>query len=450
MKFTMYGRRSGNERRFYMDSTSKRDVEKKYKLETIALHGGSKKDSVTRSRAEPLYRTASYLFDDTQFAAELFNLERDGYIYTRIGNPTQEVLERRLAGLEKGTGALALASGTAAIFYSIINCAGKGDSIVSSKNVYGGTYTMFNNLLPRFGITARLVDPRPETISAAIDGTTKAVFVETIGNPGLEVADIPLAAEAAHAHGVPLIVDSTFTTPYLFQPLQHGADVVIHSLTKWIGGHGTVIGGAVVENGKFDWTGGRFPGFTEPDESYHGIRWGHDLGDKSIMPFTLKMRATSLRNLGAAIAPDNAWLILQGIETLHLRMERHCENALAVAEFLQSHPAVAWVRYPGLSADPGHATAKKLFHGGFGGMVVFAVKGGADAGASFINKLELISHLANVGDAKSLAIHPASTTHSQLSSEQQKESGIEPGMVRLSVGIEHVEDIIEDIEQALS
>ncbi|MFO7849196.1 MAG: O-acetylhomoserine aminocarboxypropyltransferase/cysteine synthase family protein [Spirochaetia bacterium] len=422
---------------------------REYGFETLALHGGSTVDPITRSRAEPVHRTTSYLFDDAQHATDLFDLKRPGYIYTRIGNPTQEALERRLALLENGSGALALASGTAAVFYSVINLARQGDSIVSTDKLYGGTYTMFDKILPDYGIRTHFVHSlRAEDFAAAIDSTSKAVYVETLGNPGLDLADIPAIAEAAHEHGIPLVVDSTFTTPYLMRPLDLGADIVVHSLTKWIGGHGTAIGGAVVESGKFDWANGNFPMFTEPDESYHGIRWAYDLDELSSQVFTTRMRTGALRNLGAAISPDNAWLFLQGLETLPLRMERHCENAQAVAEYLSRHPAVAWVRYAGLPGDPSHELAQRLLPKGFGGMVVFSLKGGRKAGASFIEKLSLFSHLANVGDAKSLAIHPASTTHSQLSEEQQRAAGVDPGMVRLSIGIEHIDDIIADLEAA--
>lgn len=423
------------------------------RFETAALHSGQVIDRDTGSRAVPLYRTAAYMFRDSDHAAKLFSLEEAGHIYTRIGNPTQEVLEKRLAELEGGSAALTLASGTAAIFYSIINLAEKGDEIVAVNNLYGGTYTMFDHILPQFGITVRLVPPGDiDLIAEQINERTKAVFVETIGNPGLEVCDLSSVADLAHGAGVPIIVDSTFTTPYLLRPIEHGADIVVHSLTKWIGGHGTAIGGAVIDSGRFDWgESGRFPGFTRPDESYHGLVWS-EIGvssDYGISPFITRMRTGALRNLGAAISPDNAWMFLQGLETLALRMERHSENALAVAEFLQSHPSVEWVRYPGLPGDPSHQTARTYLHRGFGGMLVFGVKGGLAAGRRFIDRVELFSHLANVGDAKSLAIHPASTTHSQMTEAQQLSAGLQPELIRLSIGIEHIDDIKVDLDRAL-
>ncbi len=422
-----------------------------YRFETLALHAGQAPDTATGARAVPIYRTTAYQFEDTDHAANLFALKELGNIYTRIMNPTHDILEQRMAALDGGAAALALASGTSAVFYSVVNLAGAGDEIVSVRNLYGGTYTMFDNILPQFGINVRMVDPLDLTaIADAINDRTRALFVETIGNPGLEVVDLDEVAAIAHEAGIPLVVDSTFTTPYLLRPIEHGADIVVHSLTKWIGGHGTGIGGIVVDAGKFNWDSPRFPLYTEPDESYHGLVWGRDLGDLSPIAYLLRMRTVPLRNLGACISPDNAWMFLQGIETLALRMERHCSNAHHVAQFLSGHEAVAWVRYPGLSSHKSHETAKRLFdHNGYGGVVVFGLKGGRTAGTAFINSLKLHSHVANVGDAKSLAIHPASTTHSQLSDEQQIEAGIDPGLVRLSVGIEHVDDIIEDLEQAL-
>jgi len=421
------------------------------KFETLALHEGHTVDSDTGSRAVPLYRTTAYQFRDSGHAARLFSLEEPGNIYTRIGNPTQEVLEKRLAALEGGKAALALASGTAAVFYSIINLAGQGDEIVSLSNLYGGTYTMFDHILPRFGITTRFVDPgRSEKIVERINKKTKAIFVETIGNPGLEVCDIELLAELAHSRGMPLIVDSTFTSPYLLRPFEHGADIVIHSLTKWIGGHGTAIGGAVIDAGTFDWSaGGRFPALSEPDESYHGLVWAELESGEGMSPFVTKMRTGALRNLGAAISPDNAWIFLQGLETLSLRMERHCFNAMETAKFLKAHPKVDWVRYPGLEDDPSHGVAAKYLRNGFGGMVVFGIKGGREAGLRFIDGLKLFSHLANVGDAKSLVIHPAGTTHSQMSDEQQRAAGLAPELIRLSIGIEHIDDIKTDLAGAL-
>jgi len=418
-------------------------------FETLALHAGTHIDE-SRSRAVPVYRTSSYLFESTQHAADLFSLKQRGNIYTRLMNPTQEILEDRISALEGGAGALALASGTSAIFYTVINVCRQGDEVVAARNLYGGTVTMFQDILPDLGIKVRLVDPgTPDNFSAAINERTRLVFVEAIGNPVLDVADIQAIAEVAHGHGLPLAVDATFTTPYLFRPLDHGADIVVHSLTKWLGGHGTGIGGVVVDSGRFDWTNPRFSLYNVPDPSYHGIRYAHDLGEQNHLAFILRMRLVPLRNLGACISPDNAWLFLQGIETLALRMQRHCQNAMAVAMHLRQHPSVAWVRYPGLPEDPAHAVASAQFQNGFGGMVVFGIRGGAERGGRFIDSLGLISHLANVGDEKSLAIHPASTTHSQLSVAQQQACGITPELIRLSVGIEHVEDIIYDIDQAL-
>ncbi|HDQ13861.1 MAG TPA: O-acetylhomoserine aminocarboxypropyltransferase/cysteine synthase [Sediminispirochaeta sp.] len=427
----------------------------KKRFETLALHEGHRVDSDTGSRAVPLYRTTAYLFQDSEHAKRLFSLEEGGNIYTRIGNPTQEVLEKRLAALEGAPAALALASGTAAIFYSIINIAGQGDRIIAPRNLYGGTYTMFDHILPQFGIQTDFVDPGTpdqvvDQIAERIDERTKALFCETIGNPGLEVCDLESLAEIAHRNGLPLIVDSTFTTPYLLRPLEYGADIVVHSLTKWIGGHGTAIGGAVVDGGCFDWrASGRFPSLGEPDESYHGLVWADIEPGEGMSPFITKMRTGALRNLGAAIAPDNAWIFLQGLETLALRMERHCENALSVARFLRQHPQVDWVRYPGLEDDPSHQAARKYLSNGYGGMVVFGVKGGRAAGTRFIEGLRLFSHLANVGDAKSLVIHPAGTTHSQMSDEQQRAAGLAPELIRLSIGIEHIDDIKADLDGAL-
>lgn len=425
-------------------------TEKNYKFETLALHAGQTPDPTTLSRGVPVYRTSSYVFKNTQHAANLFALKELGNIYTRLMNPTQDVLEKRVAALEGGAAALATASGTAAIYYAIINICSAGEEIVSAANLYGGTYTMFDNILPQFGIHANFVDARdPGNFAKAITKKTRAVFIETIGNPVLDFSDIKAIAAIAHKENIPLIVDSTFTTPYLLRPIEYGADIVCHSLTKWIGGHGTGIGGAVVDSGKFNWKNEKFKLYNEPDQSYHGIRFAHDLGDLNPLAFILRMRLVPLRNLGACISPDNAWIFLQGIETLPLRMQRHCTNAFAVAQFLKGHPQCSWVRYPGLPGDPTYPIASKYLKNGFGGMVVFGIKGGRKAGESFINNLKLFSHLANVGDAKSLALHPASTSHSQLSEEQQVASGLTPELIRLSVGIEHIDDIIADITQAL-
>ncbi|MFC1691748.1 O-acetylhomoserine aminocarboxypropyltransferase/cysteine synthase family protein [Nanoarchaeota archaeon] len=421
------------------------------RFETKALHSGQEPDPTTLSRGVPVYRTSSYTFKNTTHAANLFCLKELGNIYTRLMNPTTDILERRLADLEGGVGGLGLASGTCAIFYSIVNLARNGDEIVSANDLYGGTYTQFNNILPDFGIKTKFADPTdPDNIKKAITAKTKAVYTETIGNPALNVPDFKAIAEIAHDNGVPFIVDSTFTTPALLQPIKHGVDIVAHSLTKWIGGHGTGIGGAVVDSGNFDWAASKkHPLLTEPDNSYHGLRYAHDLGDLTKLAYILRMRLVPLRNLGGCISPDNSWIFLQGLETLQLRMKKHSDNAAKVSEYLSSHDLVEWVKYPGLDTHPTHDNAKKYLKDGFGGVSVFGIKGGRKAGEKFINSLGLFSHLANVGDAKSLAIHPASTTHSQLNEKQLEEGGITPELVRLSVGIENADDIIEDIEQAL-
>ena len=418
-------------------------------FETRALHAGQTVDE-TMSRAVPIHRTSSYLFKSTEHAANLFGLKETGNIYTRIMNPTHDVLERRMASLEGGAAAVAVASGTAAIYYSIINIASAGDEIVSANNLYGGTFTMFNDILPGFNIKVNFVDPRePGNFEKAITKKTRAIFFETIGNPALDFADIGAIAEIARRRHLPLIADSTFTPPSMLRPIEHGADIVVHSLTKWIGGHGTAIGGIVVDSGKFDWTDPKFGLYNEPEPSYHGLRYAHDLGEMNPVAFALRLRTVPLRNLGASISPDNAWIFLQGLETLALRMERHSQNAMEVAGFLRQHPKVTWVRYPGLPDDPTHPVAKKYLKNGFGGMVVFGIRGGKAEGQRFIENLELFSHLANVGDAKSLAIHSATTTHSQLSEEDRLRGGIRPDLIRLSIGIETVDDIIEDLNQAL-
>jgi O-acetylhomoserine (thiol)-lyase len=422
------------------------------KLETQCLHAGYSPESTTNSCAVPLYKTSSFVFNNTEHAANLFGLRELGNIYTRLMNPTTDVLEQRVAALEGGAAALGIASGTSAVFYSIINLAQEGDEIVSANNLYGGTYTQFTDILPKFGINVKLVDPNnPANFAAAITDKTKALFCESVSNPGLDVADIRAIANVANDHGIPLIVDSTFSTPYLTNPIEHGASIVIHSLTKWMGGHGNGIGGIVVDSGTFDWKNGNFPLYDNPDNSYHGLRWGHDLPEPlAPVAYILRMRTVPLRNLGACISPDNSWQFLQGIETLPLRMERHCENSLGVAKHLQAHKSVDWVRFPGLEGDPMYSLNEKYLKGKGGSMVVFGIKGGAEAGTKFIDNLQLLSHLANVGDAKSLAIHPATTTHSQLNEEQQRAGGIPPEMVRLSIGIEHIDDIIADIDQALA
>jgi len=420
------------------------------KLDTLCIHAGANPDPTTNARAIPLYRTAAYVFNSTEHAANLFALRELGNIYTRLMNPTQDALEQRVAAIEGGAAALAFASGTSAIFNSIINIAQAGDEIVSAANLYGGTFTMFNDILPQFGIKVNFVNSNNlDEIDQAINDKTKAVFCETLSNPACDIADIEGISNIAHKYGIPLIVDATFTTPVLQRPIEHGADIVINSLTKWMGGHGNGIGGIVIDSGKFNWQSDKFPLMVEPESSYHGVRWAYDLPDiLAPVAYLIRMRVIPLRNLGAAISPDNAWQFAQGIETLPLRMKKHCENAKAVAEYLNSSDKVDWVKYPGLN-DFQVDLNKKYLNGLGGPMVVFEIKGGLEAGTKFIESLNLFSHLANVGDAKSLAIHSASTTHSQLTSEQQLAAGITPGLVRLSVGIEDKEDIINDIKQAL-
>jgi O-acetylhomoserine (thiol)-lyase len=420
------------------------------KPETIALHGGQTPDPTTKSRAVPIYQTTSYVFDDTQHAADLFALAVPGNIYTRIMNPTWDVFEQRMAALEGGIAAVATASGMAATTYAVLNVTRAGDNIVALSTLYGGTYNLFAHTLPQYGIEVRFADPDdPSALERLVDDRTRLVFAETIGNPKLNVVDLRAWADAAHAHGLPLVVDNTVPTPILTRAFDHGADVVVHAATKYIGGHGTSIGGIVVDSGRFDWTAHaeRFPGLTQPDPSYHGVVWSDALGPAA---YVGRVRTVLLRNTGAALSPFNAFLFLQGLETLPLRMERHSENALAVARWLDAHDAVSWVAYPGLESDPYHDVAKRLMQGGFGGLVTFGIRGGIEAGKTFIEKLELFSHLANIGDAKSLAIHNASTTHSQLNAEELEAAGVTPDTVRLSIGIEHIDDIVGDLEQALA
>jgi O-acetylhomoserine (thiol)-lyase len=416
--------------------------------ETLALHAGQKPDPATNARAVPIYATTSYVFNDAAHAARLFGLQEFGNIYTRIMNPTTGVFEERVAAIEGGVGALGLASGQAAETLTILNLAGTGDNIVSSSSLYGGTYNLFAYTLPKIGITTRFVDgTNPASFAPAIDARTKAVFLETIGNPRLDVHDIRAIADVSHAHGVPLVVDNTFA-PLLTQPIEHGADIVIHSATKWIGGHGTAIGGVVVDGGKFDWTGPRFKsGFVDPDPSYHGVSYVNAFGP---LAFILKLRVQGLRDLGPALSPFNAFLFLQGLETLPLRVQRHSENALAVAQWLEKQSEVTWVSYPGLPSHPSYELAKRYLKGGFGGIIAFGVRGGVEAGRKLIDNVKIFSLLANVGDAKSLIIHPASTTHSQLEPEDQVATGVTPDLIRLSVGLEHVDDLIADLRQALT
>ena len=422
-----------------------------YHFETQALHAGQTVDA-TQSRGVPLYQTSSYVFKSTQHAADLFALKELGNIYTRLMNPTTDILEQRVSTLEGGAASVAVASGTAAIFDTVITLAEAGDEIVSAGNLYGGTYTQFDAILPKLGITVRFVDSHDsKNFGRAINNKTRALFVETIGNPVLDFTDVKAVADVAHANGLPLIVDGTFTTPYLLRTIEHGADIVVNSLTKWLGGHGTAIGGIVTDAGRFNWNGGRHPLFTQPDANYHGLHWALDLPEAlAKIAFALRLRTVPLRNLGACISPDNSWIFLQGIETLPVRMARHSENALKIAEHLNTHATVAWVRYPGLNCDPAYPTASKYLKNGFGGMVVFGVKGGYNAAVKIIDRIELFSHLANVGDAKSLILHPASTSHSQLTAEQQRQSGLTPDLIRLSVGLEHPQDLIAALDQALA
>ena len=416
-----------------------------YKFETLQLHAGHTVDA-TGSRAVPIYQTTSYVFKDAEQAAGRFALTDAGPIYTRLGNPTQDVLEGRVAALEGGAGAIAVASGSAAITYAIQNVASAGDNIVAASTLYGGTYNLFSATLPRFGITTKFVNPdNLEEFKAAIDDNTKAVYVESVGNPGANLVDLEAIAEIAHAHGIIVIVDNTFGTPYLFRPFEHGADVVVHSATKYLGGHGTTIAGVIVESGKFDYkASGRYPGFVEGDVHYNGLVYG-DLP----IPFTVKVRAQLLRDTGASITPLAAWLIIQGIETLSLRVERHVENTRKVVDFLVNHPKIAYVNYPELPNSPYKALADKYFPNGVGAVFTFGVKGGKEEGIKFVDALKIFSNLANVADAKSLVIHPASTTHAQLSPEEQLTAGVKPEQLRVSIGIENVDDIIADLAQAL-
>jgi O-acetylhomoserine (thiol)-lyase len=425
-----------------------------YRPETIALHGGQKPDPATNARAVPLYQTTSYVFHDTAHAARLFGLQEFGNIYTRIMNPTTDVLEQRVAQLEGGTGALAVASGQAAETLALLNIANAGDEILSSASLYGGTYNLFHYTFPKLGIDVKFVDPSdPENFRRAITGKTKAIFAESIGNPKLDTLDNRAVADIAHGAGIPLVIDNTMPSPYLLRPFDHGADVVIHSTTKFIGGHGTSIGGIIVDSGTFDWGNGNFPQFTEPDPSYHGLKFWEVFGDfpgLGNVAFIIKARVQLLRDLGPAMSPFNAFLFLQGVETLHLRMERHSTNALAVAKFLSTHPNVTWVNYPGLPDHPQHALAKKYHHRGlYGAILGFGIKGGMEAGKKFIDNVKLFSHLANIGDAKSLVIHPASTTHQQLTPEERLGTGVTDDYVRLSVGLENIDDILEDLDRAL-
>ncbi len=421
-----------------------------YRFDTLALHGGQEPDPATNARAVPIYQTTSYVFDSPEHAADLFALAKFGNIYTRLMNPTTDVLEKRVALLEGGAAALALASGQSAELIALLTLCQAGDNFVSSSTLYGGTYTLFRYTLAKMGIEARFVDASdPSSFARAVDDNTKAFYGETIGNPKLDVFPLEEVAQIAHAHGLPLIIDNTMASPALCRPLEHGADIVVHSLTKYLGGHGTSLGGVLVDSGRFDWGNGRFPSFTTPDESYHGLVWWELPEALRSISYILRARVSGLRDMGPALSPFNAFLILQGIETLPLRMQRHSENARQVAQFLQGHPQVSWVTYPGLPDHPSHALAQRYFPRGYSGMLGFGITGGLEAGKEFIRNVKLASHLANIGDAKTLVIHPASTTHQQLSDAEQLASGVTPDFIRLSVGIEDPEDIIADLDQAL-
>ncbi len=422
--------------------------ERQLKFDTLQVHGGQTADPTTGSRAVPIYQTSSYVFANAEHAANLFGLKETGNIYTRIMNPTTDVFEQRIAALEGGVGALAVASGSAAVTYAILNIAGVGDEIVSASTLYGGTYNLFSTTLPKLGIKTVFVHPDdPENFRKAVTEKTKALYIETIGNPGINLIDIEAVAQIAHEYGVPLIVDNTFGTPYLIRPFEFGADIVVHSATKFIGGHGTSIGGVIVDSGKFDWAGsGRFPGLTEPDASYHGLNYAEALGPAA---YITKARVQLLRDTGAALSPFNSFLFLQGLETLSLRVERHVANTKKIVDFLSNHPQVAWVNYPSLKESKYYELAQKYLPKGAGSIFTFGIKGGIEAGKKFIDSLEIFSLLANVADAKSLVIHPASTTHAQLSEEDLVAAGVTPDMVRLSIGIEDAEDLIYDLEQAL-
>ena len=423
-------------------------TEKKFRFDTLAVHAGQEPDPATNARAVPIYQTTSYVFNDAAHAANLFALKEFGNIYTRIMNPTTDVFEKRMAELEGGVGALAVAAGQTAETFAILNIAGAGDEIVSANSLYGGTFNLFYHTFPEIGVHVKFVDPvDPENFRRAITPKTKALYAEIIGNPKLDVLDIEAVAAIAHEHDIPLIVDSTFATPYLCRPIEWGADIVIHSATKWIGGHGNSIGGVIVDSGKFDWAkSGKFPRLVEPDPAYHGVSYVDALGP---LAYIIRARVRLLRDIGGPISPFNSFLLLQGLETLHLRMQRHCDNALKVAHFLKEHPAVSWVNYPGLEDHPSYALAQKYLPKGAGSVLTFGIKGGSEAAVKFIDALKLFSLLANVGDAKSLVIHPATTTHQQLTREQQIEAGVTEDLIRLSIGIEDADDLIEDLDQAL-
>ena len=423
-------------------------ADREYGVGTLCLHAGQIPDAVTGSRAAPIYQTTSYVFDSAEHAASLFNLQTFGNVYSRLSNPTVAVLEERVAALEGGRAALAVSSGQAAQMCAILTLLEEGDELLSSSTLYGGTYSQFDVTFRRFGIHTNFVNPNdPENFRAAITPKTKAIYAETMGNPQVNVLDIRAVADIAHEAGIPLVIDNTFASPYLCQPIKHGADIVVQSATKFIGGHGTTMGGVIVESGDFPWDNGNFPSMTEPSKGYHGVRFYETFGDSG---FTMKARMETLRTLGPSLAPMSAWLLLQGLETLHVRMDRHVSNALKVANFLESHACVSWVSFPGLASSPHVDLGKKYMPKGCGSIMTFGIKGGLNAGERFIEALEFFSHLANVGDAKSLVIHPASTTHRQLSEEDQLKAGISPDMIRLSIGIEDIDDILWDLDQALA
>jgi O-acetylhomoserine (thiol)-lyase len=420
----------------------------KYHIETLALHAGQQVDSDTGSRAVPVYQTTSYCFKNTDHAANLFALKEFGNIYTRLMNPTTDVLEKRLAAMEGGVGGLALSSGQSAIYVSIFNICQTGGHIVSSSSLYGGTVTLFGQTFPKLGIDVTFVDPGdPENFAKAIKDNTRLFYIETIGNPKNDILQYEKIADIAHEHGMPVICDNTVTTPILFKPIDYGIDIVVHSCTKFIGGHGTSIGGAIVDSGKFDWTNGRYPDLTEPDPSYHGVKYVESFGE---LAYIIKARTQFLRDMGSCMSPFNAFLFLQGLETLHLRMPRHSENALKLAKWLEKQAAVTWVNYPGLKSHPDYKLGQKYLPNGHGAILGFGIKGGREAGIKFINSVELASHLANIGDSKTLVIHPSSTTHQQLTQEEQIAAGVTEDYVRVSAGTEHIDDIVADFEQALA
>ncbi|MDO6850660.1 homocysteine synthase [Priestia megaterium] len=423
-------------------------AKKPFRPETQAIHSGQQLDPATFSRAVPIYQTSSFGFKDTEHAASLFNLSEQGYIYTRIVNPTTDVFEQRIAELEGGVGALGVASGQSATTFSILNIASAGDEIVSASSLYGGTYNLFSSTLPKLGITVKFVNAdNPKNFRSAITSKTKAIYAESVGNPQGNVLDIETVADIAHEHGIPLIIDNTVPSPYLLRPIDFGADIVVHSATKFLGGHGTAIGGVIVDSGKFDWeASGKFPDLTTPDQSYHGLVYTEAAGEAA---YITKARVQLLRDIGAALSPFNSFLLLQGVETLHLRLERHSENALKVARFLEQHELVEWVNYAGLPSHPSYSLAQKYLPKGQGAILTFGVRGGKNAAAKLIDSVQLFSHLANIGDSKSLIIHPASTTHQQLTKNEQKASGVTPELIRLSVGTEAIDDLLEDLDYAL-